>query len=91
MTTITDIKKLYPNDRVTQVESMQLFIVHKDNPLLISYRTVIGVRIGDTWYITTTKYSLTTSRQITAFYNVLRHYRTFNFIPDEELQKLINK
>ena len=90
MTTLTDIKKLYPNDKVTQVRSIQLFVVHKGNPLLVSYRTVIGVRIGDTWYITTKKYSVSTSRQITEFRNELRQCRTFNFIPDEALQKLIN-
>ncbi len=69
---VADIKAQYGSDDVSQVKSMQLFIVkgkHSNKYLLISYRTLIGVldEYKDCWMITNTYYSRTTSKQIARF------------------------
>lgn len=70
--TVTEIKQRYGTDDVSQVRSMQLFIVkgrYSNKYLLVSYRTVIGVldESNDCWMITSTYYSRTTSKQIARF------------------------
>jgi hypothetical protein len=56
-------------DKVKQFNTMQLFIVDTSylGRLLISYKTTIGIFHNLTWFITTQKFSTTTSRQITIF------------------------
>ena len=69
--TIKDIMNQFnvARDKVKQVKSMQLFIV--DSPsygrILVSYRTIIGMFYNGVWYITTEKYSVTTSKQTSTF------------------------
>jgi hypothetical protein len=68
-----DIQLAYnvaPN-MVRQVSSKQLFIVDTSylGRLLVSYKTTIGVFHNGIWYITTKKYSVTTSKQTTQFIN----------------------
>ena len=54
---------------VKQVNSMQLFIVDTSylGRILVSYKTTIGAFHNSVWYITTEKFSSTTSKQITVF------------------------
>ena len=62
-----------PLSAIKQIGSKQLFVVNVSNGeigyrhILVSYRTIIGYNDSEFWYITTRKYSVTTSRQITAF------------------------
>jgi hypothetical protein len=80
MTTLAKIKRNYPTCNCRQVGSMQLFIVEgvvneQYSKLLISYNTIIGKFINSTWYVTTQRYSLTTTQQISRFarmFNVIR-------------------
>ena len=69
---VSDIRQQYGTQEVSQVSSMQLFIVrgrYSNKYLLISYRTLIGVldESNDCWMITNTYYSRTTSKQIATF------------------------
>ena len=56
-------------DEIKQIGSKQLFIVNKGlTQYLFSYYTVIASReIGQVWIVTTKKYSVTTSKQITQY------------------------
>ena len=55
----TDISK------VKQIDSMQLFIVN--NNTLVSYKTTVGRLITGVWYITSQRYSVSTTRQLNRF------------------------
>jgi len=57
------------SDRVKQIGNKQLFIVDcpQQGRVLVSYRTIVGKFINDTWHLTTQKYSVTTSKQLTMF------------------------
>lgn len=64
-----------PVSMVSQVGSKSMAEITKAGYiLLVSYYTIIGVRpVGEfKWYITTQKYSSTTSRQTTQFINSTR-------------------
>lgn len=68
--TVTNIMYLFnvSRDKVHQQGSKQLFIVDTPNErVLVSYKTTVGKFIDGQWYITTVKYSPTTSKQITQF------------------------
>ncbi len=56
---------------IKQISSKQLFIVQFDafNTCLYSYSTKVGVLVLGVWYLTTTKYSRTTRKQLTQFSN----------------------
>lgn len=56
-------------DKVKQFNSCQLFIVDTSylGRILVSYKTTIGVFHNSIWYITTQKFSATTSKQTTRF------------------------
>lgn len=62
-----------PLTAIKQIGSKQLFVVNVSNGdigykhILVSYRTIIGYNDNEFWYITTKKYSQTTSKQITTF------------------------
>lgn len=74
MTTIADIKRMYPHAiEVKQLGSKPLFMVTRSNypTILLSYRTVIGILDGLCWMLTKEKYSVTTSKQTTWF---IRNY-----------------
>ena len=67
-----DIANIFnvPTTDITQIGSKQMFKVLsvKDKCLfLVSYRTIIGIYHDNIWKITTKKYSITTTQQITAF------------------------
>lgn len=70
-----DISAIFgvPLSAIEQVGAKQLFIVNISNGdigyrhILVSYRTIIGYNDNEFWYITTKKYSRTTSSQITSF------------------------
>ena len=69
---VADIKAQFSTEEVSQVRSMQLFIVkgrYCNKYLLISYKTLIGVldESNDCWMITNSYYSRTTARQIARF------------------------
>lgn len=68
-----DIQLAYnvaPN-MVKQIDSKQLFIVDTSylGRLLVSYKTTIGIFHNAIWYITSEKFSPTTSKQTTQFIN----------------------
>lgn len=70
-----DISAIFgvPLSAIKQIGAKQLFIVNISSGdigyrnILVSYRTIIGYHDSEFWYITTKKYSQTTSCQITAF------------------------
>ena len=53
------------NSQVKQINSMQLFIINNDT--LVSYKTIVGRLIDGVWYITSQRYSRTTTRQLNMF------------------------
>ena len=70
MTTLTDIRNLYPEAEVEQFHSMQMFIVYTPSyNLLLSYTTIVGLCNYQTkiWLLTEKKYSTTTTRQLNRF------------------------
>lgn len=56
-------------DKVKQFNSCQLFIVDSTDygRVLVSYTTIVGMFYNGVWYITTKKYSTTTSKQASTF------------------------
>lgn len=60
-------KDLFKTDSVEQIGSKQLFIVN--GTALVSYTTIVGKLMEDTWYLSTEKYSVTTTKQCTQFAN----------------------
>jgi hypothetical protein len=71
--TIKDIQLAYnvaPN-MIKQIDSKQLFIVDTSylGRLLVSYKTTIGIFHNSVWFITTQKFSPTTSKQTSQFIN----------------------
>lgn len=55
-------------DTVKQIGSKQLFIVSTPTgTVLVSYYTIVGKLVAGTWYLTTKKYSVTTSKQLRQF------------------------
>jgi len=60
---------------VEQIGSKQLFIINNFLPsaskpveiILVSYYTIVGKLVAGTWHLTTQKYSVTTSKQLSQF------------------------
>ena len=68
--TIKDICNTFKvsSDKVRQVNSMQLFIVDTcHGRKLVSYKTIVGRFVNNTWEFTNKKYDQTTSRQLSIF------------------------
>jgi len=66
------IKELYPDALdIKQYGAKQLFkITYPNHKLLLSYKTVIGVKeTGELWRFTNEKFSVTTTRQLNYFIN----------------------
>ena len=68
---IKDIQLAYnvPANMIKQIGYRQLFIVDTSylGRILVSYKTTIGVFHNSVWYLTTEKFSPTTSKQTTMF------------------------
>ena len=90
-----DISTIFgvPLSAIEQVGRKQLFVVNISSGdigyrhILISYRTIIGFHDSEFWYITTRKYSRTTSCQITEFSRNRRD--RIKYISNEELIALL--
>lgn len=68
MVTKQNIINRFSATNVTQIGRKQLFTACVDNcTVLISYYTIVGRHIAGTWYLTTEKYSVTTSKQMSQF------------------------
>jgi hypothetical protein len=63
-------------NEVKQVGSKQLFIVKGME--LYSYYTKVGYLENGTWYLTTEKYSVTTSKQLNQFVSYVRKETLFS-------------
>ena len=81
------IRYLHNTVNVEQINSMQLFVV--DNTYLYSYRTLIGVFTGGNWFITTKRYSNTTSKQISKFSRLVG-LEYINRVEQEQLEQLVD-
>ena len=66
---------------IQQIGKKQLFIV--DGNKLVSYSTIIGYKHNGTWYITTKKFSPTTSKQTTQFINNYTNCPCVRVSPEE--------
>jgi len=91
MTTLTEIKLNFNDYRVEQVGSKQMFLVHgfkEGLSLVLSYTTIVGVVQYGKLYLTTTKYSPTTSKQCT---QLARCYSTVQRVDDAALQLIIDE
>ena len=80
------VSNYFGGAEVSQFGSKQLFIVSGN--LLVSYLTIIGLKVGDKWQVTTQKYSTTTSKQTTQFCN---RRPSSERIPEERLQELLKQ
>ena len=75
MSTLKDTRARYGDswNNITQVGSKQLFVLSEPvtsmshDALLVSYCTPVAYHSNDTWYVTRTRYSVTTSKQLTQF------------------------
>jgi hypothetical protein len=70
MTTYTkELQNLFPEAIISQFGNRQMAVVTHSNytRLLYSYRTIVGRFRNGVWYLTTTKYSHTTTRQLNQF------------------------
>lgn len=63
-------------EEVKQVGSKQLFIVKGRE--LYSYWTKVGYLEDATWFLTTKKYTKTTSKQLTQFASMVRRETIYN-------------
>lgn len=79
------VSNYFGGAEVSQIDRKRLFIVSGD--LLVSYLTIIGLKVGDKWRVSTQKYSPTTSKQTTQFCN----RRPSERIPEERLQELLKQ
>ena len=71
-------------DAVSQCDNMQLFIVKRPaDTVLVSYYTIVGVLKNGTWYLTTQRYSRTTSKQL------IRFSRGRDCVYTDDLQSLL--
>jgi hypothetical protein len=67
---LSTILENYPDFIGRQIGFKQLFVLtKKDNTLklLVSYHTIVGFTIGNVWWLTSNKYSRTTSKQLSQF------------------------
>lgn len=86
MITVKDVKYKFNTQNVSQVCSMQLFVVNGN--LLVSYKTIIGVLDkNDCWHISNKKYSSTTSKQTTIFKRNNYHVIVDDTIVDDMITK----
>jgi hypothetical protein len=91
MVTLRDIQYKYPGERVSQIGSKQMFIIHKGNPLLLSYRAVIGICLEGVWYISDYTHSPTTNKQIEQFMFDRTANRTCKRTSQTELETLLKQ
>lgn len=90
--TVKRIKEYFNVEHVEQIDSKQLFVFkYKGHFVLCSYLTIVAVKGIGQWFITKEKYSRTTSKQLTQFFN--SYYKSYEkvYIEDIELEQLINK
>ena len=72
---------------VHQVDNKQLFVVsYPDYQLLVSYLTIVGIRTEGAWLLTTRKYSVTTSRQLTQF---VKSLPVVGWVEQSHLEELV--
>jgi len=75
MNYVKELQNMLPYTlNIEQIGAKQMAIVtHSDLTIaLYSYRTRVGRQRGDTWYLTTKKYSPTTTRQLRHFAHTVR-------------------
>ena len=89
MTTLTDIKKRYPRHTVEQVDKRQCFYVYTghNNAIALSYDTIVGCYANDTFFLTTEKYSVTTTQQCN---RMARDFHTVKRVDSDELQLIVS-
>lgn len=89
MTTLTEIKARYPNPTVEQVDSKQCFYVYIGHQqcIALSYDTIIGCYVKGVFYLTTHKYSVTTTRHCS---RMARDFTTVRRVDNEELQLIVS-
>jgi hypothetical protein len=89
MTTRKDIALQFglPLEAVEQIGSQQLFKVDCTVSLLVSYRTIVGIyhTADSEWKLTSKKYSVTTTRQLSQFCNSHNAVR----VTEEEFNELL--
>ena len=75
-----------PTSHITQFGSKQAFtvVLPTGKVVLISYLTIVAIRIGHIWYVTGHHYSVTTTRHI----NVLPNSK---IVTQSELEALVYK
>ena len=88
---VSDIRRQYGTDEVSQVKSMQLFVIkgkYCGKYLLISYHTIVGVlnNLNDCWYLTDKIYSRTTSRQLGYFKSRNYYVVVHQYVVDDLLK-----
>ena len=64
-----ELQQRFPSAAIEQLGSKQMAIVAQPDGTtnLVSYETVVGCKQNGCWYLTTKKYSITTSKQLTQF------------------------
>jgi hypothetical protein len=88
MTTTRQVQARYPNNTVEQVDSKQCWYVYfgTQNAIALSYETIVGCYVRGVFYLTTEKYSNTTTAQCT---RMSRDFNTVKRVDADELQLIV--
>lgn len=74
-------------NQITQIGSKQLFLVEfSDHILIVSYRTIIGIKYKDEIFLTEKEFSKTTSSHMTT---IRKYFDNDPIANEEEFQKLL--
>jgi len=75
-----------PTSHVTQYGSKQAFtvVLATGKVVLISYLTIVAIRLGNIWYVTDYRYSVTTTRHLKLLSNT-------RIVTQVELEALVYK
>ena len=56
--------------KITKHEKNYLVLEHEDKEYCFSYKTLVGVKTDDTWFIDPKNYSVTTNRHLKEFFGL---------------------
>ena len=88
MTALKDIKNRFPGNKVERIDTRQAFYVYcgTQHMLALSYNTIVGCYCYGTFYLTTDKYSVTTTKQCN---RMAKDFHTVERVSEEMLQKIV--
>lgn len=80
MTCLSVLKAKYPTAEISQIGSKELFLVEHTEfaeSYLVSYLTVIGIKVKGIWRFSTKRYSNTSTKHLNFFKKQLNSWEKF--------------